>query len=110
MFKFFISLLKTDFIKKHIKIKKTFIKTIRFARILDAKITEEELSNDEVISIIQDGVTKAINSTKKLNVEMIKEKMIKNKQMIELQEELNIIDAIIAKNNKFIEDLTKIME
>jgi hypothetical protein len=68
MFKFFINLLKTNFIKKHIKIKRAFIKTIRFARMLDAKITEEELSNEEVISIIQDGVTKAMNSTKKLNV------------------------------------------
>jgi hypothetical protein len=77
---------------------------------LDAKITEEELSNEEVISIIQDGVTKAMNSTKKLNVKMIKEKMIKDKQMIALQAELDIIDAVITKNNKFIEDLTKIIE
>jgi hypothetical protein len=41
---------------------------------------------------------------------MIKEKMIKDKQMIALQAELDIIDAVITKNNKFMEDLIKLIE
>jgi hypothetical protein len=41
MFKFFINLLKPDFIKKYTKIKKTFIKTMRSAKMLDIKLTEK---------------------------------------------------------------------